>query len=426
MCLDDLQLDRRRALALGIGGFVLGRHSLRIAKPAVRLPLGGAVEIRPRDDWGADLPVRGDVVAEPDVRFLLVHHTAGSNTYRVDQVAEQIRQVYAFHTGPQKRWPDVRYNFFVDRHGGIWEGRAGSASGPVMADATGGSQGFAQLVCLLGNFDIARPTPAMLSSLELLLAWLGERNGLDPMPGATTTFTSRGSQRWPLGSTVTARIISAHREMSYTACPGRHVAPLLDIDLPYRVARRRRVDLPSTPSPPATMAAPVASAGDRRVTLTWEPPAERGALPITGYRITASPGGRVTAASSSPIDITGLINGTAYTFRIAARNAVGAGVPSMPSAPVMPSTVPGRPPRPWARSGTASAVVSWGQPSSGGSPITQYLVTASPGGLTCTSLVRTCTMTGLEPGVAYSFTVYAVNARGAGTSSLPSVPVTVG
>ena len=55
------------------------------------------------------------------------------------------------HTGASKGWPDVAYNFFIDRHGTVWEGRAASLEGPVMPDATGGSQGFAQLCCFVGD-----------------------------------------------------------------------------------------------------------------------------------------------------------------------------------------------------------------------------------------------------------------------------------
>jgi hypothetical protein len=46
--------------------------------------------------------------------------------------------------------------------GSIWETRAGSLAGPVVADATGGNQGYAQLVCLIGDFENqapARPSP---------------------------------------------------------------------------------------------------------------------------------------------------------------------------------------------------------------------------------------------------------------------------
>lgn len=194
-----------------------------------------AFRIRSRSDWGADLPPTGELFREPDVRFLLVHHTAGRTDYAESEVEEQIRQAYRYQTGPEKNWPDVCYNFFVDRYGGIWEGRQDSARAAVMADATGGNQGFAQLVCLLGNFHGNQPTLAMVASLERLLAHLIVRYGLDSAPGANTSFVSRGSNKWPEGTRVTARIISGHRDMSATVCPGDFVYELLDSEVPQNV-----------------------------------------------------------------------------------------------------------------------------------------------------------------------------------------------
>ena len=117
--------------------------------------------IWPRAAWGGDLLPKGELLPE-DVRFLLVHHSATTNTYTQASIPATLRNVYAFHTGPAKGWPDICYNFFVDRYGGVWEARTGSLDGPVMASATGGSQGFAQLVCLLGDFTNELPTPAAI------------------------------------------------------------------------------------------------------------------------------------------------------------------------------------------------------------------------------------------------------------------------
>jgi hypothetical protein len=45
--------------------------------------------------------------------------------------------------------------------------------------------------------------------------------------GATTSFISRGSQRWPAGTAVSTPTIAGHRDLSYTACPGDAFYPLL-------------------------------------------------------------------------------------------------------------------------------------------------------------------------------------------------------
>lgn len=81
--------------------------------------------VRPRADWAQGLVATGELQQEDpqDVKFLLVHHTASGNRYDPEDVPGLIRSYYALHTGPDKNWPDVAYNFFVDRFGTIW-GRA--------------------------------------------------------------------------------------------------------------------------------------------------------------------------------------------------------------------------------------------------------------------------------------------------------------
>ncbi len=79
-----------------------------------------------------------------------------------------------------------------------------------------------------------------------------------------------------------------------------------------------------------------------------------------------------------------------------------------------------------AQPSTQSAVVAWTAPASnGGAPVTNYSVTASPGGNTCTTAGGlTCTVTGLTGGLTYEFTVTATNASGSSPPSGPSAAVT--
>ena len=220
-------------LATGAGGLAAaaaGSSSSSDADDAVGdrvlapITVATGLDIHPRDDWGADLPPKGPLGPE-DVRFLLVHHTASTNV--VPDPRAVIRQTYAFQTGPSKGWPDVCYHFFVGPDGSVWEGRAGSLAGPVVADATGGNQGFAQLVCLIGNFVDQPPTVAAQDSLARMLLFLADRYDIDTEPGATVTFTSRGSNKYRAGAEITTSTISGHRDTSATACPGDQAYALL-------------------------------------------------------------------------------------------------------------------------------------------------------------------------------------------------------
>ena len=225
------------------------------------VPVAAGLEILPRDAWGADLPP-GPLQPETP-RFLLVHHTASPNNYR--DAREVLRGGFRFQTGPAKGWPDVCYQFFIGRDGDVWEARAGSLTGPVMADATGGSQGWAQLVCLIGDFTTAAPTPAATDSLVLLLEWIARRDDIDVSEGATATFVSRGSQRWSTGTTVTTPTIAAHRDMSYTLCPGDPVVAMLP-EIRQRVAEvHRRYTTPAALPPHPDGLAPARRLGTTRV-----------------------------------------------------------------------------------------------------------------------------------------------------------------
>ncbi len=198
-----------------------------------------SLSVHPRADWGAKLPPKGALEAETP-RFLLVHHTVSSNTYGESAVAGQIQGFFNFHTSKEKGWSDVAYNFFVDRFGGVWEARTGSLAGPVRGDATGGNQGFSQLVCLIGDFTTQRPSDLAISALSRVLASLGEKYGIDTTPGTTTSFVSRKSNRWKAGVCVETPTISGHREMSQTACPGDALFAIVRDDLPIMVTKARK------------------------------------------------------------------------------------------------------------------------------------------------------------------------------------------
>ena len=251
----------RRAFLRGCSAAVLAVPlATLLPDVAVGAPPGlPGVAVRPRSDWAAAIPAPGPLEQEAagDVRFLIVHHSASTNGYAAGDVPSVIRGFHALHTGPQKRWPDIAYNFLVDRYGVIWEGRAGSLTGPVKPDATGGSQGFSQICCFVGDHTAEPPTAEAQESMTLLLAALAERYGIDPTPEATVTFVSRGSNKWPAGATVTASTIAGHRDMSLTTCPGDAAYPLVTQTFPAAVVAVLAAR--ATP-PPAPVSEPAASA----------------------------------------------------------------------------------------------------------------------------------------------------------------------
>jgi hypothetical protein len=187
-------------------------------------------------------------------------------------------------------------------------------------------------------------------------------------------------------------------------------------------------------TPIAVPGAPTAvtgSPGNTQVTVSFSAPSSNGGSPITGYTVTSNPAGGTDSnagTTSTSHVVTGLTNGTAYTFTVVATNAAGAGPASAPSSSVTPRTVPDAPTSASASPGNLKATVTFTAPSSdGGSAITGYTVTSNPaggvdsnGGSTSTSHL----ITGLTNGTAYTFTVVAMNAAGASAASAASNSVT--
>ena len=87
------------------------------------------------------------------------------------------------------------------------------------------------------------------------------------------------------------------------------------------------------PDPPTAV---TASAGDTQVSVAFTAPTDTGTSAITAFVATTDDGFGATG-SSSPLTITSLTNGTAYTTRVYAVNAYGTSAASVASASFTPS-----------------------------------------------------------------------------------------
>ncbi len=186
---------------------------------------------------------------------------------------------------------------------------------------------------------------------------------------------------------------------------------------------------PTAPGAPTGVAA---VAGNAKADVSWTAPTLNGGSPITGYRVTPWIGGVAQTPQSfsggaTTRTVTGLANGTAYTFTVAATNAIGTGADSIASAAATPATVPGAPTGVTARPIDSGAEVSWTAPlATGGSPVTHYVVTPFAGGVAQTATTfpasgGTTQLVGdLVNGASYTFTVAAGNVAGTGPASTSS------
>ena len=89
----------------------------------------------------------------------------------------------------------------------------------------------------------------------------------------------------------------------------------------------------SVPGAPTSVSATVANASSA---VSFVAPTDNGGSTILAYTVISSPGNIKKSGTTSPITITGLTNGTAYTFTVKAHNIAGSSVASSASSSVTP------------------------------------------------------------------------------------------
>lgn len=149
----------------------------------------------------------------PEVRQLVVHHTAQAVSGDARPGRERMRALYEFHAN-SRGWGDIGYHYVIDDEGQIYEGRAGGeyvVGGHVYCGNVGTIG-----VALMGNFDTEKPTDAQMRSLQWLLAHLAGVYDLNLETSATFH-----------GETFPA--IVGHGDLIATECPGYYVRETLGI-----------------------------------------------------------------------------------------------------------------------------------------------------------------------------------------------------
>jgi SpoIID/LytB domain protein len=202
--------------------------------PATAVAAGDPLKpsIITRAQWGADESLRnGGPVYTGPIKVGFVHHTASTNNYTADTAAAQVRALYAYFT-LSLGYSDIAYNFFVDRFGRVYEGRAGGMDQNVLGGHTAGFNQNTFAVSALGNFDVYKPTTsegsAMATAVARLMAWKLALNHADPAATGTLVSNSNaGTSKYGVGETAVVPVISGHRDIGLTACPGQYLESYL-------------------------------------------------------------------------------------------------------------------------------------------------------------------------------------------------------
>ncbi len=208
---------------------------------------------------------------------------------------------------------------------------AGSVQVVALATDTSGNQGTAQSVVFsliakkLTSVEILGPGMLDEGTTGSYQVYAHYDNGESavvsaPLSLMTTPYATLS------GSIVTAKSVAATTAVTLNASYAEGgVTKTVGASVTIR-------DVPQLPGAPTGV---TAVAGRSQARISFTAPTSNGGSAITSYTVTASPGGLTASDSGSPITISGLHNGMAYTFTVRAYNAAGKGTVSMPSASVM-------------------------------------------------------------------------------------------
>jgi alpha-tubulin suppressor-like RCC1 family protein len=177
-----------------------------------------------------------------------------------------------------------------------------------------------------------------------------------PAPGATATLSATASSGLAVAFESFTPDVCTVSGTTLTVLAGKagHWCGVLvrqaggaGADAAYFAAAPTQSRLLQVPNVPGAPTAVTATAGDSQVRVAWTAPASDGGSAITAYTVTAvaNPAKTCTVNTGSPLPTTctvpGLVNGTAYTFTVKARNAAGDSLASAASAPVTPTAPAG-------------------------------------------------------------------------------------
>jgi hypothetical protein len=246
-------VTRRAALQLGAGAgaaALAAPYLARLGAGSDLLDLGDAQRVLSqnptwpvppmitRAGWGANEGLRKPVqVYDPTIEKFIVNHTGTPND--ITDYPGLARGILANETAGE--YIDIAYNWLIDPNGNIYEGRWAQDYPPGIphtgerdgANVRGGHASYHNSrtvgVALMGNYDIADPSPAMIDALVNFLAWKCARWGLDPRASGTYNASN--------GAVENLFNICGHRDTSATACPGIRVESMLPT-LRQRVAGR--------------------------------------------------------------------------------------------------------------------------------------------------------------------------------------------
>lgn len=153
---------------------VLSTYTPPAPMPTPPEPAAPAMTVMPRSAWtrfGIAKP--NECYGMNGVNRITVHHDGMPPVALRGQAdaARRIESIRASHVNA-RGFADIGYHYIIDPTGRVWEGRPSWKQGAHVKDQNENNLG----VLVLGNFDVQRPTPQALASLDRFIGVLMERH----------------------------------------------------------------------------------------------------------------------------------------------------------------------------------------------------------------------------------------------------------
>ncbi|CAM3020415.1 N-acetylmuramoyl-L-alanine amidase [Actinomyces slackii] len=182
------------------------------------LPVG----VTTRAEWGANEANMSWSPSYVSASHVVVHHTAGGNSYTAAQSPSIVRGIYHYHA-VTLGWGDIGYNFLIDKYGQVFEGRSGStragAGQMVIGGHARGANTGTMGLSMMGDYSNVTPSSTQIDAVGKMAGWFLGRAGVSNASGSAS-FTIRTTDKYQAGTTLSLPRIIGHRDVGATACPG--------------------------------------------------------------------------------------------------------------------------------------------------------------------------------------------------------------
>ena len=258
---------------------------------------------------------------------------------------------------------------------------------------------------------------------QISVAFTAQASGGSPITGYY--YATANTPVYTFTSTTTSPIVITGLASGTT-----YYVRLMAVNVVGNSAATAATTVALTTSVPAQPVINSITPGNATAAISFTAPSNGGSA-ITNYFYSTNNGTTFASVGNTniPINVSGLTNGTAYSFMVKAANSLGNSAPSA-AVSATPCLVPGAPSITGVVYGNQSVSVSFSAPgSNGGSAITGYKYSTN-GGSTYTETGTTSpfTIAGLTNGTTYTVIMKATNPAGdsiASTASASVIPATV-